>query len=73
MRRSRDRLVRDSLRERFVVTLTDGTSFEGLLAEADDRTVVLVDAWALSASGRAEVDGRLFLPRDHVAYMQVPQ
>jgi hypothetical protein len=56
-----------------VVTLTDGTAFDGLLAEADDRTVVLVDAWALERNGRVEVDGRLFLPRDKVAYMQVPK
>jgi len=70
--RSRDRLIRDSLRQRFVVTLDDSTTFEGLLDEVDDKTVVLVDAWAFEKNGKVAVDGRLFLPRANVLYMQVP-
>lgn len=68
----RDRLVRQALRERFVVTLHGGESFDGLLLDADDRTVHLTDAYALSDKSRLRVDGELYLPRDGVAYMQKP-
>lgn len=68
----RDRLVRQSLRERFVVTLRGGETFEGLLLDADDKTVHLVDAFALDGKSRMSVDGALYLPRDQVAYMQKP-
>jgi len=73
MRRDRDRLVRQSLRERFVVTMTTGETFDGLLFEVDDKTVHLVDAHALDGATRVAVDGALFLPRDRVAYMQRPE
>lgn len=68
----RDRVVRSHLAERFVVTLTSGETFEGLLVDADSSTVQLVQAVALSAAGRTDVDGQLFLPRRQVAYMQRP-
>jgi hypothetical protein len=34
----RDRLIRQALRERFVVTLRSGETFDGLLLDADDKT-----------------------------------
>lgn len=71
--RGPDRLVRAHLRARFVVTMQSGDTFEGLVDDADEVTVVLVDAWAVSAQGRVQVDGRLFLPRPEVAYMQRPE
>jgi hypothetical protein len=69
-----DELLRERLRERFVVTLTqDGETFDGLLAHVDDRTVVLVDASALGPDGsRLPVDGELLLRRDAIAYLQRP-
>lgn len=71
--RGRDSLLRDRLRERFVVTLVTGESFTGLLGEVDDRTVVLLDASVLRPDGAAlPVDGELILRRDAVAYMQKP-
>lgn len=69
----RDRLVRRCLRTRFVVTLTGGESFEGLLIDADDRTVVLADAFLLDGRNRVKVDGALYLPRDRVSYLQRPE
>lgn len=68
----RDRLVRQALRERFVVTLTTGESFQGLLLDADEKTVRLSDAYALDGKSRVKVDGDLYLPRLTVAYMQKP-
>lgn len=71
----RDRLVRQALRREFVVTLTSGATFAGVLLDADDRTVVLTRAATISVTPRNEtvrtaVDGQLFLPRDEVEYMQ---
>lgn len=71
--RGPDRLVRAHLRSRFVVTMQSGDTFEGLVDDADDVTVVLVDAWAVTEQNRVQVDGRLFLPRSEVAYMQRPE
>ena len=71
MARNRDRLVRDALRERFVVTMKDGGTFDGLLDDVDDRTICLLEAKVLS-NNRASVDGRLLLNRADVAYMQRP-
>lgn len=69
----RDRLVRKCLRSRFVVTLRSGATFEGLLLDADDMTVVLADAFAVDTTTRAKVDGALYLPRSEVDYMQKPE
>lgn len=69
----RDRLLRRALRERFVVTLTTGETFDGLLYEADESTLHLVDVVAISDAGRVKVDGGLFVPRDHVSYLQRPE
>lgn len=69
---NRDRLVKSHLRTRFLVTLKTGEAFEGLLYEADDRTLVLADAFAVDEHARQRVDGQVFLDRQAVAYMQVP-
>ena len=68
----RDRLLKQLLRDRFVVTLRGGESFDGLLADADEKTVRLVDAFALDGKNRVSVDGELFIPRGEVVYMQRP-
>lgn len=69
----RDRLLKGLLRERFVVTMTTGEAFEGLLDRLDESTVELVDARAHVKDGAVKVDGRLYLPRAQVAYMQRPE
>jgi hypothetical protein len=68
----KDRLLRAAHLERFVVTLTTGETFDGLLADADDNSVKLVGAYAVSEKETVQVDGDLYLPRDKVAYMQNP-
>lgn len=69
-----DRLVRSHLRERYLVTLNDGTAFDGLLMDADATTIVLVDAQQVAPNGdRLQVDGQIWLPRSGVAYMQRPK
>lgn len=69
----RDRLIRDLVRDRILVTLNDGTGFQGLLDNADDRTVVLVDAEFLrNDQASVKVDGRVFLARERIAYIQRP-
>lgn len=69
----RDRLIRQCLRERLVVTMHSKEAFEGLLLDADDKTVILADAYALSGRDRVAVDGNLYLPRAEVSYMQRPE
>lgn len=68
----RDRLLHRALRERFVVTMKSGATFDGLLDEVDGRTLVLVQAFALEENGRHQVDGRMYLARAEVDYMQRP-
>lgn len=69
----RDRAIRAHLRDRFVVTMLDGDTFDGLVTDADEATLVVVDAGQLGSKGeRIPVDGVLYLPRGRVAYMQRP-
>lgn len=66
-----DRLLRGVLRERFVVTLATGETFDGLLDEHDTAYLTFVDAHALvSGQPAVPVDGALYLPRSNIAYMQ---
>lgn len=69
---SRDRLIRRVLRERFIVTVRSGESFDGLLLDADDKTLRLGDVAALDGPNRPLVDGELYLPRSEVVYLQRP-
>lgn len=69
-----DRLIRQHYRDRYLVSLSSGEAFEGALDELDGSHYVLVDAVAVSPSGdRVPVDGRLWLPRANVLYMQQPK
>lgn len=68
-----DRLLKQHLRTRFVVTTqAKGETFSGLVIDVDERTLELADVQAMNPDGsRTPIDGRLFLPRDDVAYMQI--
>lgn len=68
-----DRVVTDHLRERYLVTLKSGETFDGLLVDSDGRALVLAQASSV-ASGRDPilVDGSLILFRADVAYLQRP-
>ena len=68
----RDRLLRTLLRERFIVTLTTGEAFDGLLDRFDDKHLEFVDTHAVTEQRPVRVDGRMYLPRERVAYMQRP-
>jgi hypothetical protein len=67
-----DRLLADRLHDRFVVTTATGESFDGLLIDVDDKTVVLRDASTFHEGNRVAVDGEVVLRRDAIAYMQKP-
>lgn len=69
---ARDRLLKSLLRERFIVTLKTGEAFDGLLDRWDESTIELLNVFAVTDKSRAPVDGRIYLPRAHVAYMQRP-
>ena len=66
----RDRLLRQVHLQRFVVTLGSGETFDGLLADADDNSVRLVDVFAVDEKSRVSVDGEMYLPRLNISYMQ---
>lgn len=67
----RDRLLKQVLRERFVVTPKDGPTFSAMLAEVDDRSLRFVDVSVIGESGESRpAQGELFIARSNVAYMQ---
>lgn len=68
-----DRLVRQLLRDRLVLTMRGGETFEGVVLDADDKTVKVADAYVLGENSRTVVDGELYLPRAELAYMQRPK
>jgi len=69
----RDRLLKSLLRERFVITLKSGEAFDGLLDRWDESTVELLNPFAVTEKSRVQVDGRMYLPRAQIAYMQRPE
>jgi hypothetical protein len=69
---NRDKIVRRVLRERFVATLKGGESFEGLLLDADEKTLRVTDAHKLDGRNSVQVDGEIYLPRSEILYLQKP-
>lgn len=70
----RDRLLRDALKSRYLVTLANGEAYDGLLITYDEAHLVLADCEQVAPSGeRLRVDGQLWLPRPNVVYMQLPR
>ena len=75
MIRSRDRLLRERLCDKVVVTLKSGASFGGVLFKADERSLVLRDTQALGVGPGGDhlvVDGELFLFRTDIDFLQRP-
>lgn len=67
-----DRIVRRQTRSRFLITLTDGSGFSGVLFDVDDKTLHLKDAEAVQSDGsKVKADTDLFVPRARVAYLQL--
>lgn len=74
---ARAKLLRRHIRQRFIVTLKTGQTFDGLVDEWDAAHLTLVNAVivAQDQSARtypAPVDGKVWLPQDQIAYMQQP-
>lgn len=71
---SRDRLLRSRLREEFIVTMSDGSGWRGVLYAADDRTIALRGVTSMTSQDgqRRPVDGELILERSHISFMQRP-
>jgi hypothetical protein len=66
-----DRVVRQHLRTKFLITTKAGMTWEAILMDADQTSLMLFDAVAIGPDGsRTKADGQVFLPRGDVAYMQ---
>jgi hypothetical protein len=66
-----DRLVRQHLRTRFVVTTKTGLTWDGVLMDADANSLLLFDVESVGHDGtRTKADGQVYIPRGDVAYMQ---
>ena len=75
MRDKTGHILRQTLRERVLVTLKTGEAFDGVLMCSDERTWEFVQAKAVGAGmngADVPVDGRLLIPADNVAYAQRP-
>lgn len=61
-----------AIHKRFVITMTDETTFDGLLVDSDDSVLILANARALTDPREAPtpVDGRVYLERANVKYTQ---
>jgi small nuclear ribonucleoprotein (snRNP)-like protein len=71
--RSRDRLLRRLQRDRVVVTMVDGHTWDGVLWDTDATNLILASAKVLDAQGEGTpADGHILLARDRVAYLQRP-
>lgn len=67
-----DRLMDGLYVERVVVTLRSGEAFSGLLADKDDKSLLLRSAESLTSGKAVPVDGELLIPRADVLYVQQP-
>jgi small nuclear ribonucleoprotein (snRNP)-like protein len=67
----RDRVLRGLVRYRMVVTMLDDATWDGVLIDVDDRTLVLRDVSAIQKDGtRVPADGEVLLPRADISYIQ---
>lgn len=68
-----ERLIAERRAVKVVVTMVDGASFVGLIADQDAGWVLFREAESLGPQGsRIGVDGELLLPRDRVSFIQRP-
>lgn len=66
-------ILKQSVKQRVLVTLKTGEGFDGLLFWADGKTWELVQAHAVGAGERGAdvpVNGTLLIPAENVAYAQ---
>ena len=71
-----DRVLKSLIKEKFLVSMVDGTAIEGLLIDADDKIIHLANCEQVvvndSSTNRFKVDGQVLIPRTNVLYMQKP-
>jgi hypothetical protein len=68
-------VLKQTVKERVIVTLKTGEGFDGILYWADGKTWEMVQAKALGVGERGAdvpVNGTLLIPADNVAYCQRP-
>ena len=66
-----DRLVRDLTRSDLTITTHAGMTWQGVLWDADENSLVLRGAAAINAEGKqVPADGEVLIPRRDVAYVQ---
>jgi len=67
----RDRIMREYLRHRMVITMKNNATWDGVVMDADERTISLRDVSAVQADGsRVSADGDVLLSRADIAYSQ---
>lgn len=67
----RDRIVAQMRRDRISITTHKGLTIEGVLLEADEKSLLLTDAAEVGAGGeKTPADGQVVIPRCDVAYIQ---
>ncbi|AHH98322.1 hypothetical protein [Kutzneria albida] len=66
----RDRLVKQVVRERFVVTPVSGPTFTAVLVDADRTSMHFTDVAVLSDGVERPARGELYIARRNVAYLQ---
>ena len=71
-----DRVLKSLIKEKFLVSMVDGTAIEGLLIDADDKIIHLANCEQVvvkdSSTNRFKVDGQVLIPRTNILYMQKP-
>lgn len=65
-----DRIIGGLVKSRLLVFLLDGTVYDGLLIDADERTLVLADVHRRGDGTAAAVPGELYQDRGRIAYVQ---
>lgn len=66
----RDRILRSLIRDRLLVFARDGGCFDGLLLDADRRTLTFADVHNRGDGLSTPAPGELYIERDRIAYMQ---
>jgi hypothetical protein len=62
------------LSDRVLVNLVDGSAIDGLLIDKRGPLIVLVDAVLMTPDSEpSRMDGRIFIERDRVLFMQATQ
>jgi small nuclear ribonucleoprotein (snRNP)-like protein len=73
VRAKRSRILSERISEKVIITLKDGTAFEGVLWDADDRLWVLRNSEAIGAAkggGSLPLDGEVIVLSGEILHVQ---